>query len=316
MTFVQYGNTITTNIDETSKITNFIADVNSVVTVTPNPDHGYEWNTNTIIVNDNNVAGNSFNTSNIDNIVEVIFTAIVYDITYTTAVGELVAPIVDKYTIEDEIVLPAVQLKSSDDPFYAFEGWFDNNGDEWEVIPVGTTGNLDFTAKWTRSALELEIVRLWNHTLAVSNPLQRPELNGANYKWFKDVAGTWELLDNGGKATVTFAEEAVPNGDYKVEIYIGSHNPIVIETTIADAQLRVYPTAMKTNEVINVEADNANVEDFKVNVFTLGGQAIPAEINIDSNSIKVSGINQAGVYILKVTMSDDTTNSYKIVVTE
>lgn len=68
---------------------------------------------------------------------------IYYSISYVLEGGSC-DELINKYTIEDEVILPTPTLSG-----HKFEGWFDENDNKVIKIEKGTTGNIRLIAKWS-----------------------------------------------------------------------------------------------------------------------------------------------------------------------
>lgn len=319
-------------VENKSKITTFQVDVNSVVEIVPIPVPvpGYLWkNTylNDISVGENNTneyvekdGEYQFSMDNSKTFV-VNFKPQEYIIQFESNNGTSVADV--EYTIEDEVIF----AKPTRAPYFEFAGWYDNaqfTGNVVEKLEKGETGNRKYYANWVRSANDLSIGRMWSHTLVVTNPAQDPLITNASFKWYsKDEAGNYTLLDNGGKSYVTFSDKSVPNGTYKVEIYLNEAGrddfdnlPIVIEDEVFDAEWRVYPTRLRTGESVNIETGLIDNSNFKVGLFTQAGMPVPSQVVETGNGLRVENIGTSGMYLIRVARTDGKVESYKIVVSD
>lgn len=93
---------------------------------------------------------------------ETTSTPTVYQISYVLNGGILPPESVKEYTSLEGVSLLPIPTKEG----YRFDGW-EKDGNIWNQIPVGTTGNLTFTALWTKNSSTVD--ELKEAVLAMNN---------------------------------------------------------------------------------------------------------------------------------------------------
>ncbi len=80
-----------------------------------------------------------------------------------------------------------VELKKLSTPGYTFDGWVDQTGTRWDVIPKGTTKELVLYAKWTQNVYTVSF--------------DTPDVD-VSYTWYDSNLGTNVNLKNAAKYTI------------------------------------------------------------------------------------------------------------------
>ena len=192
-----------------------------------------------------------------DIIINAVYTPIVYTITYNNIKGATNNN-VTTYTIESEkITLSGLTVTG-----YTFNGWY--NGDKKVTeIPMGSTGDLTLTAKWTPIAYSLTL--LWDENFGryadgVSNPAtytieDTVVLNPLyNYTYGYGFAG-WYTKKNEGEGTLV---KSIPQGSIGDRTYYAHWT--LVNCTI---------TYHNTKGAINTNATTYTVESETFDIFPL-----------------------------------------------
>ncbi len=118
-----------------------------------------------------------------------------YSITYILNAGDYIdqgdaylqKQIIDNPNPKNFTANELIELKKLSTPGYTFDGWLDQSGKRWDVIPVGTTQNLVLYAKWTQNV----------YTVSFDTPDVE-----VSYTWYDANLGTNVNLKNSAKYTI------------------------------------------------------------------------------------------------------------------
>ncbi len=155
----------------------------------------------------------------------------------------------------------------------------------------------------------LTVIKLWNNVLAVSNGDKYDEIRSATYSWYKDGVRL-----NGNKQYIRF-EGSIPVANYKVEIVV--NEAMVAElfyTVTTTSGIKAYPNPVMAGRTLTLDMNNQINDDEKIEIFNLTGALVKASVAKENLGYKISGLTTPGTYILKVSSSNGTTNTVKIVV--
>jgi uncharacterized repeat protein (TIGR02543 family) len=199
---------------------------------------------------------------------------------------------------------------------YKFEGWYENedfSGVQMRRIPVATYHDVHLYAKWTATFDDLSIVVLFNQVLAVANPLNHDFLYKSTYKWYKDG-----VLLGSSKQYCGF-DNYVPTGHYTVEIYYLNNAPIVLELdhSATIQKSKAYPNPLPKKSQLSLVSELARRDGVSVEVYNLlGVRQTSITVDHDSDKFMLNGLNNVGVYIIRLVQNGTIKESHKVIVEE
>lgn len=156
---------------------------------------------------------------------------------------------------------------------------------------------------------DLNIVKLWDNVLAVSNSEKLEKIEGAEFKWYRDGQALSQ------KGQYIYFSENIPAGTYTVEILIGGTVAESLTYTIANnTQAIAYPNPVRSGSALTVDLGEQRPDDESADVVSLAGFPVNASVVKQGSSYMISGLNTPGTYFVRVFTADKTVSTLKVVV--
>lgn len=160
------------------------------------------------------------------------------------------------------------------------------------------------------SSLDIGVRVKWGNVLYVENASDKYQ----RYQWYRNGTAI------NGATFVYLSEKDGFLGEYWVRCYKpdGSFNdtcPIVFDVRTRSATTNVYPTVLKTNDLLNINIINEQFDsEATVEIYSmLGLQVYSTKINTPVTTVRPT-IQQKGIYFVKIKLSSGEVLNEKIIV--
>ena len=155
----------------------------------------------------------------------------------------------------------------------------------------------------------LNIIKLWDNVLAVSNGNKYEDIRNASYNWYRNG-----ILLQGNQQYISF-EGAIPAGSYKVEIIIDNHVALSLDYVVQSGAVAIaYPNPVQTGRSLVVEMGEERPAGEQAEVLNSSGYPVKASVERQATGYRISGISTPGTYFVRVFKTGQTITTLKIIV--
>lgn len=155
----------------------------------------------------------------------------------------------------------------------------------------------------------LNIIKLWNNVLAVSNGDKYDDIRNASYNWYRNG-----VLLQGNQQYISF-EGDIPAGSYLVEIIIDNQVALSLDYVVQSGTVAIaYPNPVQTGRSLVVELGEERPAGEQAQVLNTSGYPVKASVEPQTTGYRISGISAPGTYFVHVFTAEQTTTTLKIIV--
>jgi hypothetical protein len=156
--------------------------------------------------------------------------------------------------------------------------------------------------------LNLNIIKLWDNVLAVSNGGKYDDIRNATFRWYQDG-----VLLPGSQQYISF-EGSIPASSYKVEIVINGDVAVTLDYTQAvQSVTKAYPNPVQTGQSLSVEMGETRPDNEQAEVLSISGFPVKASVQRQASGYRISGLS-TGTYLVRVFTPGQTIATLKIFV--